>query len=384
MASTQFVLSDEQHELRALVRRLAEERIAPHAAEVDEVPRFPQEARDALTEAGLLGLHVPAEYGGPGGDAIDHAILVEEVARVCASSSLLPAVQKLGSLPLLLGATEEQKKAWLPAIGSGEEMISYCLSEQGSGSDAAAMTTVAERTDDGWRLNGTKFWITNAGQSAAYIVYAKSDPSAGARGISCFYVRADDPGFSVGKKEDKLGIRGSPTCAVHLDDCVIPADRLIGDEGRGFGLAMGALDHSRLGIGAQAVGIAQGAVDYCIGYVKEREQFGKPIGAFQGVQFLLADMAMQTEAARLLVYSAAAMADRHDPKLTLHSAYAKCVAGDTAMRVTTDGVQLLGGYGYVKDYPVERFMRDAKITQIYEGTNQIQRVVIARQLLGRL
>jgi len=379
-----FTLDEDQREFREVVRRICEERISPRAAEIDATGEFPHDVRAVLAENGLLGLHIPEAYGGAGADAITFAILIEEVARVCASSSLIPGVQKLGTMPILLAGSEEQKKAWLPPLASGEELISYCLSEAGSGSDAAGMASTARRDGDSYVLNGTKSWITGASVADAFVVTAKTDPDAGARGISMFYVRADDPGLSIGKKEDKLGIRGSPTCQVHLDDCRIPADRLIGREGEGFKIALRALDHTRLTIGAQAVGIAQGAIDVAREYVTQREQFGKPIGAFQGVSFMLADMAVETEAARNLVYVAAAKADRGDDDLTLFSAYAKLKAGDVAMKVTTDAVQLLGGYGYTKDYPVERFMRDAKITQIYEGTQQIQRVVIARQLLGRL
>jgi len=378
-----FTLSETHGEFRSVVRQIADERIAPRAAEIDETAEFPWDVKQVLAENGLLGLHVPEEYGGAGADTLTFALLVEEVARVCASSSVIPLVQKLGTVPLLMGASEEQKKSWLPSIAAGDDLISYCLSEPGAGSDAAAMTTSARRDGDGWVLNGTKVWISMAGASSRYTVLAKTDPSKGAKGVSAFFVHADDPGFSVGKKEDKLGIKGSPTCAVHFDDCRIPADRLVGEEGRGFTYAMQAFDHTRLVVGAQAVGIAQGAIDVASAYMKEREQFGKPIASFQGLQFMLADMAMETEAARQLVYAAAAKADRGDPDLTLFSAYAKCKAGDVAMKVTTDAVQILGGYGYVRDYPVERMMRDAKITQIYEGTNQIQRVVIARQLLGR-
>ena len=378
-----FALSDDHREFQKVIRQIAGERIAPRAAEIDETAEFPWDVKQVMAENGLLGLHIPEEYGGAGADTLTFALLVEEVARVCASSSVIPLVQKLGTVPLLMGASEEQKKDWLPSIATGEDLISYCLSEPGAGSDAAAMTTSARRDGDEWVLNGTKVWISMAGASSRYTVLAKTDPSAGAKGVSAFFVHADDPGFSVGKKEDKLGIKGSPTCQVHFDDCRIPADRLVGEEGRGFTYAMQAFDHTSLVVGAQAVGIAQGAIDVATAYMKEREQFGKPIASFQGLQFLLADMAMETEAARQLVYAAAAKADRRDPDLTLFSAYAKCKAGDVAMKVTTDAVQILGGYGYVRDYPVERMMRDAKITQIYEGTNQIQRVVIARQLLGR-
>ncbi len=376
--------TEEHLEFRKVVRQLAEDVIAPRAAEIDETAEVPWDVKEVLAHNGLLGLHIAEEHGGSGADALTFAILIEEIARVCASSSVIPLVQKLGSMPILVGASAEQQQRWLPAIASGDDLVSYCMSEAGAGSDAASMTTKATRTDGGYVLNGTKVWISMAGASSAYTVLAKTDPAAGARGVSAFYVRSDDPGFSVGKSEDKLGIKGSPTCQVHFDDCEIPADRLIGEEGKGFGYAMQAFDHTRLVVGAQAVGIAQGAIDVATGYLKEREQFGKKIGSFQGLQFMLADMAMETEASRQLVYAAAGKADRLDPDLTLFSAYAKCKAGDTAMKVTTDAVQLLGGYGYTRDYPVERMMRDAKITQIYEGTQQIQRVVIARQLLGRL
>ncbi|MPZ87397.1 MAG: acyl-CoA dehydrogenase [Nitriliruptorales bacterium] len=379
-----FTLSGDHAEFRKVVRQICVDRIAPRAAEIDETAEFPWDVKEVLAGNGLLGLHVPEEYGGSGADTLTFALLVEEVARACASSSVIPLVQKLGTVPILLGASDEQKKAWLPPIASGEVLISYCISETGAGSDPASMVTSARRDGDSYVLNGAKAWISMAGASSAYTVLAKTDPSAGAKGVSAFLVRADDPGFSVGKKEDKLGIKGSPTCQVHFDNCRIPADRLIGEEGRGFTYAMQAFDHTRLVVGAQAVGIAQGAIDAASAYMKEREQFGKPIGAFQGLQFMLADMAMETEAARQLVYVAAAKADRRDPDLTLFSAYAKCKAGDVAMKVTTDAVQIFGGYGYVKDYPVERMMRDAKITQIYEGTQQIQRVVMARHLLGRL
>ncbi len=379
-----FTLSEDHVEFRKVVRQICEDRVGPRAAEIDETAEFPWDVKQVFADNGLLGLHVPEAYGGAGADTLTFAIFVEEVARVCASSSVIPLVQKLGSVPILMGASEDQKQAWFPRIASGEDLISYCISEAGAGSDPAAMLTTARRDGDEYVLNGTKVWISMAGPSSLYTVLAKTDPAAGARGVSAFLVRKDDPGFSVGKKEDKLGIKGSPTCQVHFDDCRIPADRLIGTEGKGFTYAMQAFDHTRLVVGAQAVGIAQGAIDVATAYMKEREQFGKPIGAFQGLQFMLADMAIETQAARQLVYAAAAKADRGDADLTLFSSMAKCKAGDVAMAVTTDAVQVLGGYGYVKDYPVERFMRDAKITQIYEGTQQIQRVVIARQLLGRL
>ena len=379
-----FSLTDDHVEFRKVVRKICEDRIAPRAAEIDESEEFPWDVKEVLAENGLLGLHIPEEYGGAGADTLTFAILVEEIARVDASSSVIALVQKLGSVPILMGASEEQKQQWFPRIASGEDLISYCISEADAGSDPASMKTTARKEGDEYVLNGTKVWISMAGPSNLYTVLAKTDPEKGARGVSAFLVRKDDPGFSVGKKERKLGIKGSPTCQVHFDNCRIPADRLIGEEGKGFTYAMQAFDHTRLVVGAQAVGIAQGAMDFAKEYMKEREQFGKPIGSFQGLQFMLADMAIETEAARQLVYVAAAKADRGDADLTLFSSMAKCKAGDVAMAVTTDAVQILGGYGYVKDYPVERFMRDAKITQIYEGTQQIQRVVISRQLLGRL
>jgi alkylation response protein AidB-like acyl-CoA dehydrogenase len=310
------------------------------------------------------------------------------VARACASSSLIPAVNKLGTVPLLLSASEDVKQRYLPPVARGEAMFSYALSEPEAGSDAAAMKTRAVRDGDRYILNGVKRWITNAGVSRFYTVMAVTDPAAGAAGISAFVVESGDEGFSFGAPEHKLGIKGSPTRELYFDNCAIPADRLIGEEGSGFRTALATLDHTRITIAAQALGIAQGALDYAAGYVKERRQFGKPVAEFQGIQFMLADMAMKLEAARQLTYAAAArseraMAGEKAPDLTFMSSACKCFASDVAMEVTTDAVQLLGGYGYVSDYPVERMMRDAKITQIYEGTNQIQRVVMARQLLGR-
>jgi alkylation response protein AidB-like acyl-CoA dehydrogenase len=376
-----YRLTDEQVMLRAAVRQLAEDKIAPYAADVDENARFPQEARDALVQAGFHAVHIPEQYGGAGADAIATAIVIEEVARVCASSSLIPAVNKLGTMPLLLSASEDLNKQVLPPVASGEAMFSYALSEREAGSDAAAMRTRAVRDGDHWVLNGTKCWITNAGVSTYYTVMAVTDPSQGPRGISAFVVHQDDPGFSVGPKERKLGIKGSPTCEIYFEDCTIPADRIVGEPGTGFKTALATLDHTRLTIGAQALGLAQGAIDASVAYVKQRRQFGRPIADFQGLQFMLADMAMRTEAARQLIYSAAARAERGEPGLAFHSAAAKVFASDTAMSVTTDAVQLFGGYGYTRDFPVERMMRDAKITQIYEGTNQINRMVMARQLL---
>ena len=376
-----YRLAEEHELLRKSVRSMAEAKIGPRAAEIDERAEFPWDVFEELKRNDLLALHIPEVYGGPGADAISSAILIEEVARVCASSSLIPAVNKLGTMGMLLVGSDEIKQAYLPRVASGEGLISYALTEPGSGSDAAAMTTKARRDGDDWVLDGSKLFITGAGVSAFYTVMAVTDAQAGPRGISAFVVEATDPGFSVGKLEKKMGIKGSPTGSIHFDDCRIPADRMIGAEGTGFKTALRTLDHTRLTIGAQAVGIAQGALDFALGYVTERRQFGKPISDFQGVQFMLADMAMMTEAARQLIYVAAGKAERGEPDLTFISAAAKCFASDVAMQVTTDAVQLLGGYGYVSDYPVERMMRDAKITQIYEGTNQIQRVVMARQLL---
>jgi alkylation response protein AidB-like acyl-CoA dehydrogenase len=376
-----YQLTEEHRLLRETVRQLAEDKIAPRAAEVDATAEFPQDAYDALRRAELHAVHLPQEYGGPGADSIATCVVIEEVARACASSSLIPAVNKLGTVPLLLAASEELKRQVLPPVARGEALFSYALSEREAGSDAAAMRTRAVRDGDSWVLNGTKCWITHAGVSTHYTVMAVTDPGLGTNGISAFVVRADDPGFSVGTKERKLGIRGSPTREIHFSDCTIPADRIIGEPGTGFKTALRTLDHTRLTIGAQAVGIAQGAIDAAVAHVKERRQFGRPIADFQGVQFMLADMAMATEAARQLIYVAAAKAERGEPDLRFVSAAAKVFASDTAMNVTTDAVQLFGGYGYTKDFPVERMMRDAKITQIYEGTNQINRVVMARQLL---
>ncbi|MDX6745097.1 acyl-CoA dehydrogenase [Actinocorallia sp. A-T 12471] len=377
----------EEHELlRRTVRELAEAKIAPFAAEVDEQARFPQEALDALVENDLQAVHVPVAYGGNGADALAAVIVIEEVARVCGSSSLIPAVNKLGTVPVLLSGSEELKKRYLPPVAQGDAMFSYALSEAEAGSDAAGMRTRAVRDGDHWVLNGAKMWITNAGVSEYYTVMAVTDPSAGARGISAFVIEKSDPGVSFGPKEKKLGIKGSPTRQVILEDVRVPANRMIGAEGTGFKTALATLDHTRVTIAAQALGLAQGALDYAIGYVKQRKQFGKAIADFQGVQFMIADMAMRLEAARQLTYHAAIKSERamHGetvPDLTFVSSACKCLASDVAMDVTTDAVQLLGGYGYTSDFPVERMMRDAKITQIYEGTNQIQRMVISRQLL---
>jgi alkylation response protein AidB-like acyl-CoA dehydrogenase len=376
----QYRLTDEQQMLRSAVRELADDKIAPRAAAVDQEATFPYDVLDELVKAGFHAVHIPEEYGGPGADAISACIVVEEVARACASSSLIPAVNKLGSQPIILSGSDALKKTVLPEIAAGA-MISYALSEREAGSDAAAMRTRAVRDGDSWVLNGTKCWITNAGVSTFYTVMAVTDPEQAANGISAFVVHKDDDGFSVGAKERKLGIKGSPTCEIYFEDCRIPADRIIGEPGTGFKTALRTLDHTRLAIGAQALGIAQGALDASIAYVKQRRQFGKAIADFQGIQFMLADMAMRVEASRQLVDAAAARAERLEPALTFTSSAAKVFASDTAMSVTTDAVQLFGGYGYTQDFPVERMMRDAKITQIYEGTNQINRMVMARSLL---
>ncbi|WP_432903447.1 acyl-CoA dehydrogenase family protein [Micromonospora matsumotoense] len=376
-----YRLPEEHDAVREAVRDVCAAKVAPHAAEADETGEFPQTSYEALRAADFHAPHIPVEYGGAGADALATAIVIEEVARACASSSLIPAVNKLGTMPLILAGSEELKQCYLTRVAAGEGMFSYCLSEPEAGSDAASMSTRAVRDGDHWVLNGVKRWITNAGVSEFYTVFAVTDPSARSRGISAFVVEKSDPGVSFGAPEKKLGIKGSPTREVYLDNVRIPADRMIGAEGTGFGTAMRTLDHTRVTIAAQAVGIAQGALDYAKGYVRERKQFGKAVAEFQGVQFMLADMGMKLEAARQLTYAAAGKSERGDADLTYFGAAAKCFASDAAMEITTDAVQLLGGYGYTRDYPVERMMRDAKITQIYEGTNQVQRIVMARQLL---
>ena len=379
-----YQLSEEHEAVREAVRAISEDKIAPYAAEVDEQSRYPQEAHDALVASDFFAPHVPEAYDGVGADALATCIVIEEVARVCASSSLIPAVNKLGSMPVILAGSEELKQRYLAPMARGEAAFSYGLSEREAGSDTAAMRTRARRDGDDWVLNGQKSWITNAGVSEYYTVLAVTDPD-GRRGanISAFVVERSDEGFTFGEKERKLGIKGSPTRELHLDDVRIPGDRIVGAEGDGLKIALRTLDHTRITIGAQAVGIAQGALDAAVDYVKERRQFGKAVAEFQGIQFMLADMAMSLEAARQMVYVAAAKSERGDKDLAFFGAAAKCFASDTAMQITTDAVQLLGGAGYVKDFPLERMMRDAKITQIYEGTNQIQRVVMARQLLAR-
>ena len=377
-----YALSEEHRAIREAVRAVCDAKIAPFAAAVDEEPRYPEEAAEALLAADFHAPHVPEEYGGAGADALATVLVIEEVARACVSSSLIPAVNKLGSLPVQVGGSEELKRKYLGALARGEGGFSYCLSEPDAGSDAANQKTRAVRDGDHYVLDGVKRWITNAGVSEFYTVLASTDPERGSRGISAFVVEKSDEGVSFGAPEKKLGIKGSPTREVYLDNVRIPADRLIGAEGEGFEIAMKTLDHTRITIAAQAVGVAQGALDYALGYAQERQQFGRPVADFQGLQFLLAEMGMKVEAARQLTYAAAGRSERGDADLTFFGAAAKCFASDVAMEVTTNAVQVLGGYGYTRDYPVERMMRDAKITQIYEGTNQVQRIVMARQLLN--
>jgi alkylation response protein AidB-like acyl-CoA dehydrogenase len=375
----------EEHEaFRAAVREVCDAKVAPNAAEADELAAFPKASYEALVAADFQAPHIPAEYEGVGADALATVIVIEEVARACAASSLIPGVNKLASLCWINEGSEEIKRTYLPPLARGDSMASYCLSEPDAGSDAASLKTRAVRQGDDFVLDGVKRWITNAGESDFYTVFAVTDPEARSRGISAFVVEKSDEGVSFGAPEKKLGIKGSPTREVYLDHVRIPESRLIGAEGTGFGMAMRTLDHTRVTIAAQAVGIAQGALDYALGYVKERHQFGKALAEFQGLQFMLADMGMKLEAARQLTYAAAACSERGDADLTYFGAAAKCFASDVAMEITTDAVQLLGGYGYTRDYPVERMMRDAKITQIYEGTNQVQRIVMARQLLAGL
>lgn len=379
-----YRLSDDHLAIRDAIREISTDLIAPHAAEVDETSSFPQAAYDALSSSGFHAPHIPEEYGGAGADALATCIVIEEVARACASSSLIPAVNKLGTMPVMLAASEEIKSKYLPRVASGEALFAYALSEREAGSDTASMSCRAKRDGDDWVITGQKSWISNAGVAEYYTVLAVTDPD-GKRGsnVSAFVLEKSDPGFTFGEPERKMGIKGSPTRELRFDGTRIPGDRIIGEPGTGLKLALRTLDHTRITIGAQAVGIAQGALDFSLGYVKERQQFGKRIADFQGIQFMLADMAMELEAARQLMYVAAAKSERNDADLAFFGAAAKCYASDVAMRVTTDAVQLLGGYGYTKDFPVERMMRDAKITQIYEGTNQVQRIVMARHLLSR-
>jgi alkylation response protein AidB-like acyl-CoA dehydrogenase len=374
-------LTDEQREIRELVRTIARDRIAPRAAEIDESAEFPSDMVELFREYDILGLPFDERYGGTGTGALMVLVAVEEISKVCATTGLILAVQELGSLALRLAGTDEQKQRFLPRLASGEWLVAYALTEPGSGSDSAAMRTEARRDGDGYVLNGSKRFITNAGVAGLYTVFAKTDPSAGHAGISCFAVEADAPGLEIGRIEPKMGIKGSTTGEVFFNDCRVPEDNLIGEEGEGFKIAMRVLDRSRPGIGAQALGIAQGATDYALEYAKSRETMGKPIAEHQLVAAKLADMETKCEAARGLLYRVGLMIEEDAPDLTKYSAMAKLLCSDVAMDVTTEAVQILGGYGYMKEYPVERMMRDAKITQIYEGTNEIQRLVIAREMV---
>jgi alkylation response protein AidB-like acyl-CoA dehydrogenase len=380
-APVQYALTQDQRDFRDTIHDIVASRVSPRAAEIDATGEFPQDVRRVFAEHDLLGLPFDERHGGTGTGALMLCVAIEEIAKACANSALIVAVQELGSLPIRLAGSEELQGRVLPRFASGEWLAAFALSEPDAGSDPAAMRTSATRVDGGWQLNGTKNWITNAGVADAYVVFAISDRSVSpSKGITAFLVESETPGFAVAKLEHKLGMRGSPTGQLTFDDVFVPDANVVGAPGEGFKLAMRTLDQSRLGIAAQALGIAQGATDYAVAYARERLAFGKPIAELQGVQFKLADMATRTAAARELLYRAAAMADTGDRGLAKYSAMAKLFCSDTAMAVTVDAVQVLGGYGYVTEYPVERMMRDAKLTQIYEGTNEIQRVVIGRAL----
>ena len=379
-----FWLDDDQRRLRDLVRQVATERIAPHAAHVDETESYPAEQLKVLGEQGVLGLWVPESWGGSNLGVLAFCLAVEELARACASTGVIFLVQFAAGYPIAARGTEEQKRRYLPRLASGEITAAFSLSEPGAGSDAASIATTGVRRGDRYVLNGTKMWVTNGSQAGVLTMFATVDRGRGSKGITAFLVEPGFPGFALGKLERKMGIRGSPTVAIHLSDCEVPVENRLGQEGEGFAIALAALERSRPAVAAQAVGIAQAALSAAVAYAKERQQFGAPIANYQGVQFMLADMAMQVHAARLMVHHAAALLDHGGADTAINSSMAKCFASDAAMRVATDAVQIFGGYGYTREYPVERHMRDAKITQIYEGTNQIQRLVIARELgLGR-
>jgi alkylation response protein AidB-like acyl-CoA dehydrogenase len=373
--------TDEQRMVRDLARKIARDRVLPHAARVDETETYPEESVRALIESGLYAIWVPEEYGGSDMGCLALSLVAEEIAWACAASATQYLDQPLGGLPILLAGTDAQKKKYLPRLATGEILSAYSLSEPGAGSDAAGLKTTAVRKGDHYVLNGSKQWCTNGDHADVITVFATVDPSQRAKGITAFLVEAGTPGFSVGKKEKKMGIRGSPTVALHFTDCAVPVEQRLGAEGEGFKIAMSTLDVTRPATGAMAVGIAQAALDAATGYARERQQFGQPIAAFQGIQFMLADMAMLVHSSRLMVHHAARQVDAGIGGNTYEASMAKCWAADAAMKVTTDAVQVFGGYGYTREFPVERFMRDAKIMQIYEGTNQIQRVVIARELL---
>jgi alkylation response protein AidB-like acyl-CoA dehydrogenase len=376
-------LAEDHLALKHLARQVAEEQIAPQAASVDEHGRFPEQSLRALIAAELHAVGIPQEYGGQGADHLASAIVAEEIARVCATTQQVSGANELFSLPLLLAGTESQKDRYLPRIAAGDWLGAFALSEPEAGSDIAAIATKAIQTPDGWRLKGVKRWITNAGYADVYVAFASTDPETPGRGLSAFLVTADTPGLTFGAPEKKMGLKGSPTAELFFDDVQVPSESLLGRPGDGMRIALGTLDRTRTTVAAQAVGIAQGALDFATTYLTERKQFGQALADFQGLQFMVADMEIQIRAARALTHSAARQLDEHGSDITTAGAVAKCFASDTAMKVTTDAVQLLGGAGYVRDYPVERMMRDAKVTQIYEGTNQIQRSVIARALLER-
>src|SRR5205823_2749193 len=377
-----FWLSDDERQTRELARALARERIAPLAAQVDETESYPAEQLRLLGAQGLMGLYIPEAHGGAGLGALAFCLAVEEIAWACASSAVIYLVQYAAGYPIVAHGTAAQKQRYLPRLASGAITAALSISEPGAGSDAASMTTTAVRKGDRYLLNGTKMWVTNGSHAGVLTLFATVDRARGHKGVTAFLVEPTFPGFALGKAERKMGVRGSPTVALHLTDCEVPVENRLGEEGEGFRVALGALDRSRPAVGAQAVGIAQAALDAAVEYAKERRQFDRPIADFQGVQFMLADMAMQVHGARLMVHHAAALVDHGVTGTALEASMAKCFAADAAMRVATDAVQVFGGYGYTREYPVERFMRDAKITQIYEGTNQIQRVVIARDLLA--
>jgi len=375
-------LSEDEQTLIEAIRELALQRVAPRAAEIDHTAEFPWDMKELLAQQDILAMPFPSEYGGVGASELAIVMAIEELSRHCATTALLLAVQQLGSTPILLAGNEQQKHKYLPRLASGEWIAAYGLTEAGSGSDSAAMRTMAVRRGDKYILNGSKRFITNGGLAQVNSIFAITDPGVGTRGISAFIVEKSFPGFSVGRIEDKMGIKGSQTAELIFTDCEVPAENLLGREGDGFKIAMMTLDRTRPGIGAQALGIAQGALDLAVSYSKQRVQFNRPIADYQGIQFMLADMAVKVEAARLLVYNVAEMIDRGEKDFSMYSSMAKLFASDAAMAVTNDAIQVLGGYGYMKEYPAERMMRDAKITQIYEGTNQIQRLLIARQLLA--
>ena len=383
MTNDLFYLDDEQRAIRDLAREIARERIAPLAARVDETEEYPEEQIQRLGAQGLMGLHIPEEYGGSDAGALAFCLAAEEIAAACAATSTIFLVQNLGGYPLIMAGNAEQKKRYLPRLATGEITAAFSLSESGSGSDAAGMQCAAVRKGDRYVVNGSKMWVTNGSHAGVITVFVTTEPGKRAKGVTALLVEPGLKGFTVGKPERKLGIHGSPTVALHFSDCEVPVDNRLGAEGEGFKVAMKTLEQSRPTIGAQAVGIAQAGLDASVAYAKERRAFDQPIAQFQGLQFMLADMAMAVHASRLVVHHAAGLIDHGITGTALEASVAKCMASDTAMKVTTDAVQIFGGYGYTREFPVERFMRDAKITQIYEGTNQIQRVVIAQQLLGK-